>query len=171
MVTQPKLKTYQESDFFPDGQSARLPVAGTVARGQLRVDQAFYEGRKGDELVDTIPLKVTRAVLERGRQRYDIYCSPCHDRTGEGHGMIVQRGFPTPPTFHQDRLRDAPVGHFYHVITQGYGVMFSYAARVEPEDRWAIAAYIRALQLSRHATLDDVPAERRDTLKTEGKAP
>jgi len=171
MATQPKVTTYQESDFFPDGRSARLPVAGTVARGQLRIDRALYEGMKGDELVDTIPLKVDRPLLERGRQRYDIYCAPCHDRTGEGHGMIVQRGFPEPPTFHQDRLRDAPVGHFYHVITNGYGAMYSYAARVTPEDRWAITAYIRALQLSRHATLDDVPAERRDTLKTEGKAP
>ncbi len=168
MVTQPKILPYQESDFFADGRSARPVVPGTVARGHLRVDRAYYEGKVGDELIDTIPRKVTRDVLERGQQRYNIYCSPCHDRTGEGRGMIVQRGFPQPPTFHQDRLRDAPVGHFYNVITHGYGAMYSYAARVDPDDRWAIVAYIRALQLSQHATLDDVPSAKRDALKTEG---
>ena len=173
MAAQPKVETYQASDFFPDGQSARQPVAGTVARGEARVDQVFYEGMKGDLLVDSLPpsLEVTSEFLARGQQRFDIYCSPCHDRTGSANGVIVQRGFPQPPTFHQDRLRDAPIGHFYHVMTHGYGVMYSYAARVTPEDRWAVAAYIRALQLSHHATMDDVPADKQAALKLEGKAP
>jgi mono/diheme cytochrome c family protein len=102
--------------------------------------------------------------LERGRERYDIFCSVCHGRTGEGNGMIVQRGFPPPPSYHIDRLREAPAGHFFHVITHGYGVMYSYATHVPPADRWAIAAYIRALQLSQHATIEEMPLDQRAKL-------
>ena len=123
----------------------------------------------GDLLIDEVPLKkVDRAVLERGRQRFNIYCSPCHGRTGDGQGMIVKRGFSPPPSFHIERLRDAPAGHFFHVITNGYGAMYSYASRVPVEDRWAITAYIRALQLSQNARVADVPASERG--KLEGQA-
>jgi mono/diheme cytochrome c family protein len=170
MVVQPIVKPYQESPFFADGQSARPVVAGTVARGQLRVDPAYDAGKVGDLLVDKFPakVKVDKALLTRGRERYNIYCSPCHSRSGDGKGMIVQRGFPPPPSFHTERLIDAPVGHYFNVITNGYGAMYSYASRIPTEDRWAIVAYIRALQLSQHATLDDVPAEERARLEAEG---
>jgi mono/diheme cytochrome c family protein len=109
-------------------------------------------------------MKLTPELLARGRERFDVMCAECHDRTGSGNGMVVQRGFPQPPSYHVPRLRNAPIGHFYDVITNGYGVMYSYATRVEPEDRWAIAAYIRALQLSHHSTLSDVPPDERGTL-------
>src|SRR5439155_22904921 len=137
----------------------------TVARGQLNSDEAFFAGKIGTNLVETFPIEVTRKVLERGRERYDIYCSPCHARTGEGNGMIVQRGFPPPPSYHIDRLRQAPVGHFYDVITHGYGIMYSYANRVSVEDRWAIAAYIRALQLSQNVKVDELPPRERAKLE------
>jgi mono/diheme cytochrome c family protein len=118
----------------------------------------------GKILVDKIPIPIDRAALARGRERFNIYCSPCHGQTGLGQGMIVQRGFSPPPSFHEQRLRDVPAGHFFHVITHGYGAMYSYAARVAPEDRWKIVAYIRALQLSFNARLDDVPVEDRAKL-------
>ncbi len=145
--------------------ASRPLVEHTVARGHLDADQAFYSGKIGTNLVTTFPIPITREVLERGRERFDIYCSPCHGRTGEGNGMIVQRGFPPPPSYHIDRLRQAPAGHFFDVITQGYGIMYSYAARVEPSDRWAIAAYIRALQKSHDANLGDVPPQERAQLE------
>jgi mono/diheme cytochrome c family protein len=170
MVIQPKLKPYQESAFFADNQSARPLLIGTIARGQLHVDPAYDTGKTGDLLVDKIPdsVKLNQKLLKRGQERYNIYCSPCHSRAGDGRGMIVQRGFPTPPSFHEQRLLDAPAGHFFNVITSGYGAMYSYAARVPIEDRWAIVAYIRALQLSQHATLDDVPAKQRAQLEQKG---
>ena len=164
MHTQPKYKPLEQSSFFEDGRSARPVVAGTVARGHLRIDEHLYAGRINGALADTFPFPITRQDLERGRERYNIYCSPCHDYTGGGHGMIVQRGFPPPPSYHIDRLRQAPVGHFFEVMTKGYGTMFSYADRVSPEDRWRIAAYIRALQLSQGATINDVPPEERQQL-------
>jgi mono/diheme cytochrome c family protein len=169
MVVQPKLRPLQESTFFADGQGSRPVVPGTIARGQLRADREFFTGESNGTLIDVIPVKITAEVLARGQERFTIYCSPCHDRTGSGRGMIVRRGFSQPPTFHQDRLRDAPAGHFYRVITNGYGAMYSYASRVTPEDRWAIVAYIRALQLSQHARLSDLPPE--DRAKLEGGAP
>jgi mono/diheme cytochrome c family protein len=138
-----------------------------VALGAANLDTAYFEGKTDDgKLLEAFPAPVTREMLERGRQRFEIYCSVCHGRTGEGNGMIVQRGFPAPPSYHIDRLRNAPPGHRYDVITNGYGVMYSYASRVDPADRWAIAAYIRALQLSHHATLNDVPQEERTKLQT-----
>ncbi len=155
MVDQQKLKPLAEENFFADGRAARVPPAHTVARGQLRADEQFFTGKIGDQLAATFPEPVTPALLARGRERYNIYCSVCHGLTGAGNGMIVQRGFPPPPSFHEARLREAPPGHFVDVITRGYGVMYSYASRVPPADRWAIAAYIRALQLSQHAA----PAE------------
>lgn len=164
MHLQPKYLPYAKTDFFADGRSERQPVPGTVARGQLRVDELFYTGRENGVVVDKFPFPITRADLERGRERYDIYCTPCHDYTGSGRGMIVQRGFPQPPSYHIQRLREAPVGHFYEVITNGFGAMYSYAARVEPADRWRIAAYIRVLQLSQNAKIDDVPEPERQNL-------
>lgn len=166
MFQQPYSKPLARSDFFQDNQMASRPlVAHTVARGHLEADSIFYRGKVGTNLVNAFPIPITREVLERGRERFEIYCAPCHGRTGEGNGMIVQRGYPAPPSYHIDRLRAAPVGHFFDVMTQGYGVMYSYAQRVEPMDRWAIAAYIRVLQQSRNSTLAEVPADQRASLE------
>ncbi len=165
MFRQPKSAPLGASDFFPDGAAARPLPPHTVARGFLEEDEAFYRGMIGTNLVTEFPFPITRAVLERGRARFNIYCAACHGGTGEGNGMVVQRGFPAPPSYHIDRLRAAPVGHLFNVITHGYGVMYSFASRVEPADRWAIAAYIRALQLSRAARLTDVPVSRQAALE------
>ena len=169
MHVQPKYKPLDPSSFFGDGRSARPEVPGTVAHGHLSTDELLYTGKVNGEPADLFPFPVTRQVLERGRERFNIYCSPCHDYTGSGRGLVVQRGFPPPPSYHIDRLVKAPAGHFFDVITNGYGAMYSYAARVEPRDRWAIVAYIRALQLSQHATLDDVPAQEREQLTGQAK--
>jgi len=161
MTNQPKAKPLSESDFFSNGANARQPPAHTIARGDAREDTAFYTGQTNGTYVTQLPVKLTRELMIHGREHFDAICAECHDRTGSGNGMVVQRGFPQPPSFHVDRLRNAPIGHFFDVMTNGYGVMYSYATRVEPEDRWAIAAYIRALQLSHNATLSDVdPADR-----------
>ncbi len=157
MHIQPKYLPYQPTTFFGDGRSERPEIPGTIARGHLHADELFYTGQENGVVADKFPFPITQTDIERGRQRYNIYCTPCHDYTGNGRGMIVQRGFPPPPSFNIQRLREAPAGHFFEVITNGYGVMYSYAARVEPADRWRIAAYIRALQLSEHATIADVP--------------
>lgn len=164
MHIQPKYLPYEPSKFFPDGRSERQPVLGTIARGQLRLDELFYTGRENGVVSNRFPFPITRADLERGRERFNIYCTPCHDYTGSGNGMIVQRGFPHPPSYHIPRLRDAPVGHFFEVMTNGFGAMYSYAARVQPADRWRIAAYIRVLQLSEGATIQDVPESERQKL-------
>jgi mono/diheme cytochrome c family protein len=165
MQVQPRYKPLDATGFFGDGRSARPPVPGTVARGELRINEAMYTGKVNGVAVDAFPFPITRRDLERGRERYNIYCSPCHDFTGGGHGLVVQRGFPAPPSYHIDRLRNAPVGHFFDVMTGGYGTMYSYADRVSVKDRWRIAAYIRALQLSEHGTLNDVPAKDREKLE------
>ncbi|MGB9010332.1 MAG: cytochrome c [Candidatus Acidiferrales bacterium] len=164
MHIQPKYLPYDPTTFFDDGRSERQPVPGTVARGQLRLDELLYTGKENGVESNRFPFPITHEDLERGRQRYNIYCTPCHDYTGSGRGVIVLRGFPPPPSYHIDRLRAAPVGHFFDVMTNGFGSMYSYASRVDPEDRWRIAAYIRVLQLSQHATLQDVPAEQRQKL-------
>lgn len=171
MHIQPKYVTEQPTDFFGDGRSERQPVPGTVARGQLRTDELFYTGKIDGVVANQFPFPITRADLERGRERYNIYCTPCHDYTGSGNGMIVQRGFPQPPSYHIDRLRQAPAGHFFEVITNGFGAMYGYAARVTPEDRWRIAAYIRVLQASRNATVQDVPAAERQQLDQQPAGP
>lgn len=165
MADQPRPKPLAKSEFFGDDRSARPPVEGTVARGDLRADEYFYTGRSGGREVDAFPFPVTEKMLERGRERFDIFCAPCHDRLGSGRGIIVLRGFRAPPSLHGDRLRQAPAGHFVDVMTRGFGVMPGYAEQVAPEDRWAIAAYIRALQLSRQARLADVPAAERQKLQ------
>jgi mono/diheme cytochrome c family protein len=169
MHVQPKYMPDDPSSFFQDGRSDRPEVPGTVARGHLRTDELLYTGRVNGVLADQFPFPVTREVLERGRERFNIYCTPCHDYTGSGQGMIVRRGFQPPPSYHSDRLRKAPAGHFFEVMTNGYGAMYSYAGRITPEDRWAIVAYIRALQLSQHATMDDVPPEQRQKLTSGAK--
>ena len=164
MHEQPKYLPYEPTTFFDDGRSERPVVPGTVARGQLRLDELLYTGKENGVLSNKFPFSITRADLERGRQRYNIYCTPCHDYTGRGQGIVVQRGFPPPPSYHIDRLRQAPVGQFFDVMTNGDGSMYSYASRIEPEDRWRIAAYIRVLQLSEHSTVQDVPESERQKL-------
>jgi mono/diheme cytochrome c family protein len=164
MHDQPKYIPLRQSTFFGDERSARPLVAGTVARGQLREDPLLYTGKVDGADATMFPFAVDGRVMARGRERYDIYCSPCHGQTGQGDGMVVRRGFRRPPTYHQDRLRNAPVGHIYDVITNGFGAMPDYAAQIKVEDRWAIIAYVRALQLSEHATLADVPADKRGAL-------
>ena len=156
MHNQPKYIPLRESAFFADGSSARPLVDDTVARGTLQDDSAFFTGKSGTALVDTLPIPLTRALLDRGEQRFNIYCAPCHDRAGTGRGMIVRRGYKQPPSYHIDRLRQAPIGHFFDVMTNGFGAMPDYRAQIQPRDRWAIAAYIRALQLSQNARQADV---------------
>lgn len=215
MAIQPKYVPLRESEFFPNGMSARPLPDNSVPRGYLEDDPAFYTGKKaagspaaglavpapstqaaaapgtggepgtsaaqaanlaanvlprsaGQQDIDYFPLTVTAEVLDRGQQRFNVFCAPCHSRLGDGQGMIVKRGFRAPPSFHIDRLRTAPVGHFFDVITNGFGAMPDYAQQVSPRDRWAIIAYIRALQLSQNATLGDVPTDKRSELDAGG---
>jgi hypothetical protein len=171
MHDQPKYKALRSSPFFDDGRTSRPRIEGTVARGELDSNVEQHTGRTaaGGHLV-TGPLPVTPDLLRRGQERYDIFCSVCHDRAGTGRGMIVRRGFRQPESFHTDRLRQAPDGYVFENITQGFGVMPSYAAQIAVEDRWAITAYIRALQLSQRATLADVPADARAALEARDAA-
>lgn len=164
MADQPRYEPLQKSDFFGDGRSARPAVEGAVARGRLQADEHLHTGRVGGNPAEEFPFPLTREILARGRERFDIFCSPCHDRTGYGRGMIVRRGYRAPPSYHIDRLRQAPAGHFFIVMTYGFGAMPDYARQVAPEDRWAIAAYIRALQLSQHAPIAQLPPEERRKL-------
>jgi mono/diheme cytochrome c family protein len=164
MHNQPKYKNLRENVFFSDLRSARPLVDGVVARGHLDDDPAFYQGVGSSGPLAINPLGSDATVLARGQERFNIYCSPCHDRTGSGEGMIVQRGYKQPPSFHEDRLRNMPDGYFFQVMTNGFATMPSYRTQVGPRDRWAIVAYIRALQLSQHATLADVPAADRAAL-------
>jgi mono/diheme cytochrome c family protein len=159
MHNQPKYRPLRASQFFADGSSARPLVEGTVARGTLHDDEAFFTGRVGGELVKDVPVPVNEALLDRGQERYNIYCTPCHGETGTGNGMVVQRGYRKPPSFHEERLRVAESGHFFDVMTNGFGAMPDYKVQVAPRDRWAIAAYIRALQASQQAAGTDIPAD------------
>lgn len=185
MYDQPRYEPLEASNFFPDGLSARQPVEGTIARGLLRENEPFHTGKEAGKLIaripeaafqathsrdpqhfdrpygETSPAELRRALLQRGQERFDIHCAVCHGRLGDGDGMIVRRGFRKPPSYHIDRLRQAPAGHFYDVMTHGFGAMASYASRIDVTDRWAIVAYIRALQLSQHAQIDDVPEDQR----------
>lgn len=172
MQNQPKMIPYRSTEFFPDQRSARYPMPGTVPRyedatldrEQLDPGSYFLTGRRGPVFGNDLPFQLTPEVMKRGQERFNIYCAPCHSRLGDGNGMIVQRGFKRPPTFHQQRLRNAPLGHFYEVITGGWGAMPDYAAQVKPADRWAIAAYIRALQRSQNPEPSDLTAEDRAKL-------
>ena len=158
MHDQPRYEPLEPNPFFADQRSARPQVPGTVARGQLQQDEHFYRGVLHGEPVESFPFPVTRQVIERGRQRFEIFCSPCHGRLGNGEGMVTQRGFRNPPTYHSEQLREAPVGHFFDVITNGFGAMYSFNDRIPPRDRWAIVAYIRTLQFSQAAKLSELPA-------------
>lgn len=189
MHDQPREEPLKPSRFFRDGKSGRHPVAGTVARGQYRPRTPLFTGRRegapavtslvppaaqalsnkpdadfSPDIVREIPIPLTEATLRRGQQRYAMYCLPCHGLSGAGDGIVVKRGFLAPPSYHSDRLREAPAGHFFEVITYGYGAMFSYASRIGVEDRWAISAYLRALQLSQWSDLKDIPEAERQRL-------
>ena len=159
MQVQPRQNPLSRSDFYSDQRSARPLVEGTVARGQLHEDTYFYTGKLGNNPGDMMPFPVTKEVLERGRERFNIFCAPCHSRLGDGNGFVPARGFARrPPSFHSVRLQKAPVGYVYDVITEGFGIMPDYASQIPPRDRWNIVAYVRALQLSQNATVADVPA-------------
>jgi mono/diheme cytochrome c family protein len=158
MHDQPRFKSLAKSDFYADQRSARPPVEGTVARGQLHEDVYFYTGKIGSNPGDYMPFPVSAEVMQRGRERYNIYCAPCHSQVGDGKGMIVQRGLQPPPSYHIERLRKAPLGYFFDVMTNGFGAMPDYASQLTARDRWCIVAYIRALQLSQSATAADIPS-------------
>ena len=164
MYDQEKFEPYEKTDFFGDNRSARHYVEGTVARGYLNDDEHLHTGQIDGQFTDIFPFEITEEVLDRGESRYNIYCAVCHGATGVGDGMIVKRGYKKPPTYHDDRMRGQPAGYYYNVITQGFGVMPNYAYQLEPEDRWAVVAYIRALQLSQNQSIDDVPADKKDQL-------
>ena len=172
MHNQPKFIPLRSNTFFPDQRSARYPVEGTVPRledatmdaEQLDPQSYFLTGKHGPAFGNELPFPLTRDVMDRGEQRFNIYCSPCHARVGDGNGMIVQRGYKHPPSFHQERLRNAPVGYFFDIISNGLGAMPDYGSQIKPADRWKIAAYIRALQMSQHATEADVAPADRDKL-------
>jgi mono/diheme cytochrome c family protein len=165
MHDQPKYKPLRGSEIFADKRSARPLVEGTVARGTLREDAGYYTGKTKDGFVTEMPVQVTAQLLERGQTQFQVFCSPCHGRTGRGDGMIVRRGFKQPSSYHVDRLRQMPIGYFYDVMTIGFGAMPDYAAQIPVRDRWAIAAYMRALQLSQNATVAELSPEAREKLR------
>lgn len=160
----PRYEAFEASTTFADNRASRTAPAGTVARGWLREDEALYTGKIAGQTVDAFPFAITHADLQRGQQRFNIYCTPCHGRLGDGNGMVVQRGYRQAASFHQDRLRQERVGYFYDVITNGFGAMPDYATQIPVRDRWLIVAYVRTLQLSQNATVDDVPAGSRSEL-------
>ena len=164
MYDQPRYEALQTTEFFGDARSARALVAGTIPRGFLRADAHLYTGMVDGKPADTFPFPITAADLARGRERFNIYCTPCHDQAGTGNGLVVQRGFKVPPSYHIARLREAPPGYFFDVMTRGFGQMSDYSAQIKPEDRWRIAAYVRALQLSQNAKMEDVPEPLRAAL-------
>ena len=169
MADQPRYEPLQKSELFEDQRASRPLVEGTVPREQLNADDEFYTGKVNNEPAKTFPFTVDRGLLLRGQERFTIFCSPCHSRLGDGQGMIVRRGFRPPPSFHIERLREAPPGHFFDVISHGFGAMPGYAEQIPARDRWAIVAYIRALQLSQNAALTDVPETERRALLEEKK--
>ena len=168
---QPNYKDLRGSAFYDDHRSARPVVEGTVARGRPYGNTPFLTGKENGQPVATLPMPLTREILERGRDRYRIFCTPCHGMTGDGRGIVVQRGYRQPPNFNIDRLRASPVGYFFDVQTNGFGAMMDYASQIPAADRWAIAAYVRVLQLSQSTTLADVPPEERRTLDRPEAAP
>ena len=170
MANQARYDPLEASDFFSDGMSARPRVAGTVARGEMTDDPFFDSGKVGGQVADGFPMGVTLELVNRGHERFDIYCAQCHGRVGDGNGMIPSRGYRRPPSVHTETLRKAPTGHFFDVMTNGFGAMPPYRNQVSPRDRWAIVAYIRALQLSQHATIEDVPVPERGQLDNVGRA-
>jgi mono/diheme cytochrome c family protein len=172
MYDQPRLEPLEKNTFFDDGRASRPLVEGVVEYGAISPSSVLMSGKVGDELTDELPeqIKLDAALLKRGEQRFNIFCSNCHGLSGDGDGMIVLRGYRKPPTYHSDRLRGMPIGHFFDVATNGFGVMPSYASQIPVNDRWAIAAYIRALQLTQYARIDDVPEAERQKLENETPA-
>lgn len=168
MHDQPKYETLEASDFFVDGRASRTPVPGTVARGGLRLDTHLDTGKVDGKFVRSFPFEVTDEVMKRGRERFEIFCTPCHSRVGDGRGMAVRRGIAPPPSFHIDRLRDIEEGYLFDVISNGFGRMYGYGAQIKVRDRWAIVAYLRALQFSQNARPADLPAEARQELLRPG---
>jgi len=166
MREQPALRPLQNSPFFSDGAGMRPVLEGTVPRSSGGVDPVFFTGMTASGQVTELPIELTVELLQRGKERYDIYCSVCHGFTGHGDGMTVTRGYPAPTSFHEQRLLDASVGYYFGAMTNGFGRMFSYASRIPAEDRWAIAGYIKALQLSQNASVDDLPAQVRSELES-----
>jgi mono/diheme cytochrome c family protein len=164
MARQPRYDPLEPSDFFHDGMAARPRIPGTVARGELVTNAFLMTGKIGNIDGDGYPFPVTAEVVDRGQERFNIYCSECHGRLGDGNGMIPSRGYRHPPSFHTDTLRTAPTGHFFDVMTNGFGAMPPYAPQVSATDRWKIIAYIRALQISQNATLAQVPESERAKL-------
>ena len=167
----PRYDPLASSDVFPGGASAQPLVEGTVARGHLDADEQLYTGKVNGQDATDFPFPIAKADLDRGEERFNIYCSPCHGRTGEGNGMVVQRGYRQAASYHNDRLREAPVGHFFDVITNGFGAMPDYKAQIAVADRWRIVAYIRVLQLSHDAKTTDVPPDELNKLNAEAPAP
>jgi mono/diheme cytochrome c family protein len=168
MYDQPRNDPLEKSDFFADAKDHRASrplIPGTVAQGELPEDEAFYTGKRDGKLVDEPPLDVDQALLRRGQERFNIFCTPCHGLAGYGDGMIVQRGYRQPPTYHSDRMRGMAIGHFYDVITHGFGAMPAYAAQIPPQDRWSIAVYVRALQWSQYAKPGDLDEQQRQRLE------
>ena len=165
MHDQPKYTAYKASDFFADRRSARPPVEGTIAQGHLNDDELLYSGRVAGQPATVFPFTIDATVMQRGRERYNIFCSPCHGLAGDGDGMVVQRGYRRPTSFHVDRLRQVPPGHVFDVMTNGFGAMPDYAAQIPVRDRWAIAAYLRALQLSQYAAAGDLPPQAQAQLR------
>jgi mono/diheme cytochrome c family protein len=171
MHNTPRYEAFEASDQFADGGAGRIAPAGTVARGLLRDDEALYTGKLDGQTVDQIPFALSHNDLRRGQERYRVYCTPCHGELGDGNGMVVQRGLRQAASYHQDRLREERIGYFFDVITNGFGAMQGYAEQVPVRDRWLIAAYVRALQLSQNANINDVPADQRAQLGTGGAPP
>src|ERR1043166_4604981 len=168
MSNQPRYDPLEPSNFFADGMSARPRVPGTVARGELVIDDFLHTGKIGGKDGDGFPFAVTMDGMNRGHERFNIYCSECHGRLGDGNGMIPSRGYRRPPSYHTDALRNAPTGHFFDVITNGFGAMPPHNVQVPVTDRWAIIAYIRALQLSQNGTINDLPPDERAKLSAGG---
>jgi hypothetical protein len=166
MYDQPKFKPLAANAFFADSMASRSLVEGTVARGDAERDELLYTGKIDGKVADVFPFAVTREVLSRGQDRYNVFCSPCHSKLGDGRGMIVQRGFPAPVSYHVDSIRTKPPGFYFDVITNGYGKMFNYASSVSVRDRWAIIAYIRALQESRRVRISELPPDERQRLES-----
>ena len=164
MYDQPRIKPFGRNEFYADERAMRPTVAGTVARGQLEIDEILFKGTEGGKPADRFPFAVTADVMKRGEERFNIYCSICHGHDGSGKGMVVGHGYIQPASLHAERLRTAPVGHFYGVISNGFGAMADYADRIDPRDRWAIVAYVRALQISQYASVDDLPEDVRAKL-------
>lgn len=166
MNIQPKYKAQSASDFWPDGSGSRLPPAGTVARDALKADSAFYRGvDEAGQPLEQYPVELTAELLDRGQERFDIYCTPCHDQAGSGRGLVTTRGWMTPPTFHQERIREMVPGELFHIVSNGARTMPGYAKQIAESDRWAIVAYLQALQRSHFARLDEVPADQRTRIQ------